>query len=73
MRTRHQGFTLLELLGVILIAGRYEGVDQRLIAGCVDEECSIGDYVLSGGETAAMEAVALLVTELASISACERT
>lgn len=40
--------------GVILIAGRYEGIDQRVIAGCVDEECSIGDYVLSGGETAAM-------------------
>lgn len=40
--------------GMILIAGRYEGVDQRLIDSEVDEEWSIGDYVLSGGELAAM-------------------
>jgi tRNA (guanine37-N1)-methyltransferase len=39
---------------LILIAGRYEGVDERLIEGEVDEEWSIGDYVLSGGEIAAM-------------------
>ncbi len=40
--------------GWILLAGRYEGVDERLIDACVDEEWSIGDYVLSGGELAAM-------------------
>ncbi len=40
--------------GWILVAGRYEGVDERLIADCVDEEWSIGDYVLSGGELPAM-------------------
>ena len=40
--------------GVILLAGRYEGIDERLIEQAVDEELSIGDYVLSGGETAAM-------------------
>lgn len=40
--------------GVILVAGRYEGIDQRVIDGEVDEEWSIGDYVLSGGELAAM-------------------
>lgn len=39
---------------LILIAGRYEGIDQRLIDSEVDEELSIGDYVLSGGELAAM-------------------
>ena len=39
---------------LILLAGRYEGVDQRLIDSEVDEELSIGDYVLSGGELAAM-------------------
>ncbi|MGB6977141.1 MAG: tRNA (guanosine(37)-N1)-methyltransferase TrmD [Gammaproteobacteria bacterium] len=39
---------------LILIAGRYEGIDERLIAAEVDEEWSIGDYVLSGGELAAM-------------------
>jgi len=44
---------LSELPGMILVAGRYEGVDERLIASEVDEELSIGDYVLSGGELAA--------------------
>lgn len=38
----------------VLIAGRYEGIDERLIERYVDEEWSIGDYVLSGGELAAM-------------------
>ena len=49
---------------VLLIAGRYEGIDQRIIDGYVDEELSIGDYVLGGGEVAAMvviEAVARVV------------
>ncbi|WP_455218684.1 tRNA (guanosine(37)-N1)-methyltransferase TrmD [Kaarinaea lacus] len=40
--------------GLVLLAGRYEGVDERLIESEVDEEWSIGDYVLSGGEIAAM-------------------
>ncbi len=40
--------------GLILIAGRYEGVDQRLINREVDEEWSLGDFILSGGELAAM-------------------
>lgn len=39
---------------LILIAGRYEGVDQRLIDREVDEEWSVGDFILSGGELAAM-------------------
>ena len=38
---------------LILLCGRYEGIDERLIANAVDEELSIGDYVLSGGELAA--------------------
>jgi tRNA (guanine37-N1)-methyltransferase len=40
--------------GVVLVCGRFEGVDQRLIEGRALEEVSIGDYVLSGGELAAM-------------------
>lgn len=40
--------------GLVLVAGRYEGVDERLLQRCVDMEVSIGDYVLSGGELAAM-------------------
>jgi len=39
---------------MILVAGRYEGIDERLIEAEIDEEWSIGDYVLSGGELAAM-------------------
>ncbi len=40
--------------GLVLVAGRYEGIDERLIELEVDEEWSIGDYVLSGGELPAM-------------------
>jgi tRNA (guanine37-N1)-methyltransferase len=40
--------------GAILICGRYEGVDQRFIDECVTEQISLGDFVLSGGEIAAM-------------------
>ncbi|MBL7716213.1 MAG: tRNA (guanosine(37)-N1)-methyltransferase TrmD [Bdellovibrionales bacterium] len=36
--------------GLILVCGHYEGVDERFIEACVDEEISIGDYVLTGGE-----------------------
>ena len=39
---------------LILVAGRYEGIDERVIETDIDEEWSIGDYVLSGGELAAM-------------------
>ncbi len=40
--------------GMILVSGRYEGIDERIIDAEIDEEWSIGDYVLSGGELAAM-------------------
>ncbi len=46
--------SLAESDGLILVAGRYEGIDQRLIDEEIDEEWSIGDYVLSGGELAAL-------------------
>ncbi len=39
---------------LILLCGRYEGIDERIIESCVDEEYSLGDYVISGGELAAM-------------------
>jgi len=42
---------------LILVAGRYEGVDERLIATEVDREVSLGDFVLSGGELAAMAVI----------------
>ena len=40
--------------GLVLLAGRYEGVDERVLETRIDEEWSLGDYVLSGGELAAM-------------------
>ncbi|CAA0090163.1 tRNA (guanine-N(1)-)-methyltransferase [Zhongshania aliphaticivorans] len=45
---------LAQRSSLVLLAGRYEGVDERLVEAEVDEEWSIGDYVLSGGELAAM-------------------
>ena len=42
---------------LVLVCGRYEGVDQRVIELAVDEELSIGDYVLSGGEVPAMAVI----------------
>lgn len=39
---------------IIIVCGHYEGIDQRFIDACVDEEISIGDFVLTGGEIAAM-------------------
>ena len=47
-----------------LVCGRYEGVDERLIRRSVDEEVSIGDYVLSGGELAAMVLIDSVVRQL---------
>jgi tRNA (guanine37-N1)-methyltransferase len=49
---------------LILLCGRYEGVDERLLRGAVDEELSIGDYVLSGGELAAMVLMDAVVRQL---------
>ena len=48
---------LTKLPGMILLTGRYEGIDERLIDAVVDEEISLGDFVLSGGEIAAMAVV----------------
>lgn len=45
---------LAALPGMILLAGRYEGIDERIVERDVDQEWSIGDFVLSGGELAAM-------------------
>lgn len=45
---------LAEIDNLILIAGRYEGIDERVIENYIDEEWSIGDYVVSGGELPAM-------------------
>ena len=45
---------LARLSGIVLVCGHYEGIDRRVIEAYADEEISIGDYVLSGGELAAL-------------------
>ncbi len=45
---------LAQRSGLILVAGRYEGIDERVVESEIDEEWSIGDYVLSGGELPAL-------------------
>jgi tRNA (guanine37-N1)-methyltransferase len=58
---------VMELSGrkaVTLLCGRYEGVDERLIRRRVDEELSLGDYVLSGGELAAMTVIDAVVRQI---------
>ena len=53
-----------QLESLILLCGRYEGIDERIVVSAVDEEVSLGDFVLSGGEVAAaaiIDAVARLV------------
>jgi len=52
------------LQGLVLLAGRYEGVDERLMGRAVDEEVSIGDYVLTGGELAAMVVMDAVVRQM---------
>ena len=55
---------LASLPGLVLVAGRYEGIDERIVALGIDRELSIGDYVLSGGELPALvviDAVARLL------------
>ncbi len=55
---------LSRLEGLVLVAGRYEGVDERVIEAEVDEELSIGDYVLSGGELAAMVVIDAVIRQM---------
>ena len=70
-----QGNTLNEPLvqdlsqydGFILLCGRYEGIDERLLNTYVDIECSIGDYVLTGGELPAMVLMDSLIRRLPAV------
>lgn len=52
---------------LVLVAGRYEGIDERLIESRIDREISIGDYVLSGGELAAMVIVDAVARQLPGV------
>ncbi len=55
---------LAALPGFILLAGRYEGIDERLVAREVDEELSVGDFVVSGGELPALLVIDAVVRQL---------
>ena len=65
--------SLAEEERLVLLCGRYEGVDERLLARVVDEEVSIGDYVLSGGELAAMVLIDAIVRQLPGVLGHERS
>jgi tRNA (guanine37-N1)-methyltransferase len=62
--THEKVMELSQEKGLILLASRYEGVDERLLDALVDEELSIGDYVLSGGELPAMALIDAIVRQL---------
>jgi len=53
--------------GLLLLAGRYEGIDERLVESHIDEELSLGDFVLSGGEIAAMAVIDAIVRLLPGV------
>jgi len=55
------------LPGLVFLAGRYEGIDERLIESHIDEEISLGDFVLSGGEIAAMAVIDAVVRLLPGV------
>ena len=64
---------LVDAPRLVLLCGRYEGVDERLVARCVDEEVSIGDYVISGGELAAMVLIDAVVRQLPGVLGDEQS
>jgi tRNA (guanine37-N1)-methyltransferase len=61
------------LPGMVLVAGRYEGLDERVIESRIDKEVSIGDYVLSGGEFAALVVLDAVVRLLPGVLGDERS
>lgn len=68
-----QARRLLQYENLILVCGHYEGVDQRFLDECVDEEISLGDFVLTGGEIPAMavaDCVARMVPGVLPDPAC---
>ncbi|ETD73001.1 tRNA (guanine-N1)-methyltransferase [Pelistega indica] len=62
-----QAQVMMNSSGFILICGRYEGIDQRFIDTCVDAQLSLGDFVLSGGEIAALAVVDSIVRLLPGV------
>src|SRR3954465_5818874 len=65
--TQRRARELAQLPGMMLLAGRYEGVDERLIESEIDASGSIGDYVLSGGELPALVLIDAVVRLLPGV------
>jgi tRNA (guanine37-N1)-methyltransferase len=65
--THERVMQLKQEAGLVILCGRYEAVDQRLIDRCVDEEISLGDFVLSGGELPAMALMDAVVRQLPGV------
>ena len=71
--TQQDAIRLSKLQNLVLVCGHYEGIDQRFIDECVDEEISLGDFVLTGGEIAAMavtDAVCRMVPDVLADPEC---
>jgi tRNA (guanine37-N1)-methyltransferase len=64
---------LSALPGLVLVAGRYEGIDERALATQIDLELSLGDYVLSGGELPALTLIDAIVRRLPGVLGDERS
>ncbi len=67
---QHEAVQLSQEKHLILICGRYEGVDERFRDASVDEEISIGDYILTGGELAAMVVIDAVTRLLPGVLGC---
>ncbi|AVR95835.1 tRNA (guanosine(37)-N1)-methyltransferase TrmD [Pseudoduganella armeniaca] len=65
--THERVMALKDEPGLVILCGRYEAVDQRLLDRCVDEEISLGDFVLSGGELPAMALMDAVVRQLPGV------
>jgi tRNA (guanine37-N1)-methyltransferase len=68
-----EAWKLADLDQLIIICGRYEGVDERIRARWVDREISIGDYILSGGEPAAMVILDAVSRLVPGVLGCDRS
>lgn len=64
---------LAQYQSLILLCGRYEGIDERVISSCVDQEISVGDFVTSGGEIPAMMVLDTVIRLLPGVVHRERT
>ncbi len=64
---------LASLKSLILVAGRYAGIDERLLQTDIDEQWSLGDFVLSGGELAAMVFIDAVVRQLPGVLGCQES